>query len=85
MAKLRRNMEKVVEEHEFRLNIERNTMALLANLATFQVKKQSAWIGQDFYHLSYDTQVGVEHRRSDEETLKLVKERFGKYIKKNGR
>lgn len=56
-------------------------MTLMANANRDEKKHPLPYTPQDFYQLSSDRQVDKPVTRSDEETMKLVKKRFSKYIR----
>jgi hypothetical protein len=60
--------------HEFLVELERNTMALMANLQR-DPNKTSPFSGKDFYKLSYD-EVVQESKPTGEEMFKVLSERF---------
>lgn len=79
--KLRRQAEKINEQREFLMGLERNTMTLIANANRDARKHPQPYTPQDFYQLSSDRQVDKPIPRSDQEIMILAKERFRKYIK----
>ena len=71
------------EDKELLIELERNSMALLANLNTG--KSQAAYSGTDFYKLSYD-QKSETSKATGEEMFKFLNEKFkDKPIRKRGR
>lgn len=84
MARINKlNDEKVSKQ--LLIELERNTMALLANINT-DTKKYGAFTGSDFYPLPYDTKPSKQEAKqlTDEEVMAKVKQRFKRYFKNGG-
>ncbi len=71
------------QDQELLIELERNSMALLANINR-DPKKSAPYTGKDFYTLSYD-EVVEESKMTGEQMYDLLSERFkNKPIRKRG-
>lgn len=74
------------QDHELLIELERNSMALLANLN--RSANTAAYSGRDFYKLSYDEVVSETDKvitANGEQMFKILSERFKNKPLRNGR
>lgn len=83
LQRIRVKHERIKQGRELLIELERNSMALLANIN--RGKNQAPYSGTDFYKISYD-EISETVKTTGEDMFKFLQEKFkDKPIRKRGR